>query len=56
MKKRKTNRAKQVDSSCRNHGDCPWCLGNRTYSTKKHYVDVDDEYAHELAKPNRKPP
>lgn len=21
---------KAVDSSCRNHGSCSWCLGNRT--------------------------
>ena len=25
---------KAVDSSCRNHGSCPWCLGNRTYKNK----------------------
>ena len=23
---------KRVDPSCRNHGDCPWCKGNRTYN------------------------
>lgn len=22
---------KAVDPSCRNHGGCPWCTGNRTY-------------------------
>ena len=21
---------KAIDPSCRNHGSCPWCLGNRT--------------------------
>lgn len=21
--------SKRVDPSCRNHGDCPWCTGNR---------------------------
>ena len=25
---------KAVDSSCRNHGFCPWCLGNRTNKEK----------------------
>lgn len=35
MKKRRTNRAKQVSHQCRNNGTCPWCTGNRTYSTKK---------------------
>lgn len=35
--------AKAVDRTCRNHGgrsggtkkQCPWCLDNRTYSSKK---------------------
>ena len=22
---------KAVDASCRNHGDCPWCQGNRMH-------------------------
>jgi len=25
---------KAIDSSCRNHGNCPWCEGNRTYKEK----------------------
>jgi hypothetical protein len=35
MKKRKTNKAKRVDSHCKNHGECPWCRGNRTHSSKR---------------------
>ena len=35
MKKRRTNKAKQVDNSCKNHGSCPWCKGNRTHSNRK---------------------
>ena len=27
--------AKLIDYTCRNHGACPWCTGNRTYSHKK---------------------
>lgn len=27
--------AKSVDSTCRNHGGCPWCEENRTYKSKK---------------------
>lgn len=27
--------AKRVDSSCRNHGGCPWCEENRTYQSRK---------------------
>ena len=26
---------KAVDPSCRNHGGCYWCLGNRMHSTKR---------------------
>ena len=25
---------KAVDKTCRNHGSCPWCLGNRTNKEK----------------------
>lgn len=27
--------AKAVNKSCRNHGSCPYCQKNRTYSTRK---------------------
>lgn len=27
--------AKSVDPHCRNHGDCPYCEGNRLYQSKK---------------------
>lgn len=26
---------KSVDPTCRNHGSCPWCYGNRLYKNKK---------------------
>lgn len=26
---------KAIDPHCRNHGSCPWCLGNRTYKNKE---------------------
>lgn len=26
---------KAIDYTCRNHGGCDWCLGNRLYSTRK---------------------
>ena len=25
---------KAIDPSCRNHGNCPWCTGNRTFKNK----------------------
>lgn len=27
--------AKAICKSCRNHGTCEWCKGNRLYSSKK---------------------
>lgn len=44
---------KRVDRTCRNHGgrpggaanQCPWCLGNRTYKSKR-----DKEKAKEMFK------
>lgn len=30
----KKNYCKSVDKTCRNHGDCPWCKGNRTNKNK----------------------
>ena len=27
--------AKAVDQACRNHGSCPWCMGNRLYHRLK---------------------
>ena len=35
--------AKAVDSSCRNHGTCPWCKGNRTYFDTKHRGIADEK-------------
>ena len=28
-------RSKLFDMSCRNHGGCPWCEGNRLFKFKK---------------------
>lgn len=27
--------AKAIDATCRNHGSCEWCKGNRTYKNDK---------------------
>jgi len=27
--------AKAIDRTCRNHGSCPWCYGNRNYKNIK---------------------
>lgn len=28
-------RAKAIDRTCRNHGSCEWCKGNRLYQQNK---------------------
>lgn len=40
--------AKRVDKSCRNHGSCPWCQGNRTHSYRKRLSAADFEAAMNL--------
>ena len=35
MKKRKINRAKQVDRQCGNHGSCSYCRKSRLYQSNK---------------------
>lgn len=27
--------SREIDRTCRNHGGCPWCEGNRLYNRKK---------------------
>ncbi len=34
--------AKSIDPSCRNHGSCPWCLGNRMHKHVKKQQKMDD--------------
>lgn len=29
--KKPYRKSKVFDASCRNHGSCPWCKGNRLY-------------------------
>ena len=31
-----------VDKSCRNHGDCPWCQGNRHYKNNKRMIGLKE--------------
>lgn len=32
--------AKSIDRSCRNHGGCDWCMGNRTYKNNKREIKM----------------
>ena len=43
MKHRKTNRAKRVNPSCRNHGPCPTCRGNRLRQARREAQRVQDQ-------------
>ena len=34
-RRKKWRGSKRIDKTCRNHGGCDYCRGNRLYSTKK---------------------
>ena len=35
--------AKAVDETCRNHGGCEWCHGNRTHKNDKRELAAEQE-------------
>jgi hypothetical protein len=37
--------AKRFDASCRNHGGCSWCLGNRLHSRRVQEQAADEKLA-----------
>lgn len=37
-KRKQYCRAKAIDTTCRNHGGCPYCRGNRLHSTEKRII------------------
>jgi hypothetical protein len=41
--RRPYTRAKSVDTSCRNHGSCDYCKGNRTYFDKKYRTKAEED-------------
>lgn len=44
-------KSKAVDSSCRNHGSCPWCENNRNYHNHKVELSAEEqekEYTHNV--------
>lgn len=44
--RKKWSFAKSIDKSCRNHGGCEWCLGNRTHKNKRRMEKADyEDYA-----------
>ena len=35
--------AKAIDATCRNHGSCKWCEGNRTHKNDKRELAAEQE-------------
>ena len=35
---------KAIDRTCRNHGSCPWCKGNRTFFDRKRRGKGDEVF------------
>jgi hypothetical protein len=35
-------KSKAFDTSCRNHGSCPWCEGNRTIQEQKEELSAQE--------------
>ncbi len=35
--------SRRFDYSCRNHGTCPWCYGNRTHKHKKQEISCEQQ-------------
>lgn len=35
--------AKVIDATCRNHGSCKWCEGNRTHKNDKRELAAEQE-------------
>ena len=42
-KRKPYRKAKAIDKSCRNHGSCKWCEGNRTYKNRRRIVGDNNE-------------
>lgn len=45
--------SKAIDKTCRCHGGCSWCLGNRTYKYQKNIEKSLDKLA-EIGYTNKK--
>ena len=36
-------KSQRFDKSCRPHGSCPWCAGNRMHNTKVKEMDAKEQ-------------
>ena len=41
-RKKAYTKSKVFDRTCRNHGSCPYCKGNRLYKNKKRLIKTED--------------
>jgi hypothetical protein len=39
-KRKQYRKSKAFDRTCRNHGKCPWCEGNRTFQARKEHKRI----------------
>lgn len=39
---------KAIDATCRNHGSCPWCEGNRRHKMRDKHPEEDERYCGKL--------
>ena len=42
-KRKPYRKSKAFDYSCRNHGSCGWCWGNRTYQARRELERTNQE-------------
>lgn len=35
--------SRAIDSTCRSHGSCPWCTGNRFHKYAKQSIDAKQQ-------------
>ncbi len=42
-KRKPYRKSKAFDKSCRCHGGCSWCEGNRTFFDKKYRIKSEEE-------------
>lgn len=35
--------SRAIDSTCRSHGSCPWCMGNRFHKYAKQTIDAKQQ-------------
>jgi hypothetical protein len=56
-KRKQFRKSKAFDRTCRNHGSCPWCEGNRTFQARKEHkriqsLEKQEEYE-EVTEPKK---